>query len=238
VHQIECPEKSALAELVLEPADVAVHQWLHEGVGASCGDALVFPQFGHHVRGKRYRDLREQRPDRLTGCAFMRGIAIGVQKADGDRLDPVGHELARRVTDRCEIDLSYHQPVAIHPLRHLQTAAAVHQRFRVLQEEVLNVVALLRAHLQDIAKSPGGDQPKFRPFPLDQRIGHQCSAVHDFADIGEMQSRAATISSSPSSAPTEGSSGVVRNLCSRISARSASSRMKSVKVPPMSKPIR
>src|SRR5262249_28042171 len=41
-----------------------------------------------------------------------------------------------------------------------------------------------------------------------------------------------------SSAPTEGSSGVVRHLCSRMVQRSLSSRMKSVNVPPMSKPMR
>ena len=45
-------------------------------------------------------------------------------------------------------------------------------------------------------------------------------------------------SARPSKAPTDGSCGVVRHLCSWISRRVVSSNMKSVKVPPMSKPMR
>ena len=48
----------------------------------------------------------------------------------------------------------------------------------------------------------------------------------------------ATIAASPSIAPTAGSAGVVRRLCSRNDPSRASASTKSVNVPPMSNPIR
>ena len=144
-----------------------------------------------------------------------------------------------RRADLGGIERRQHVAVAIHALRHFEAVAARHERVGELQEQVVDVVALLGAHLEDVAEAARGDQAEARAAALDQGVGDERGAVHDVADVGEGQiRRIAAVRSRPSSAPIDGSCGVVRHLCRRMSLRCVSSRMKSVKVPPMSKPMR
>src|SRR3712207_8402006 len=45
-----------------------------------------------------------------------------------------------------------------HPLVYLDPPPTRHQRLRVLQEQVVNVVALLAPHLQDVAETLGREE--------------------------------------------------------------------------------
>ncbi len=73
--------------------------------------------------------------------------------------------------------------------------AARHERVGELQEQVVDVVALLGAHLEDVAEAARGDQAEARAAALDQGVGDQGGAVHDVADVGEGQVCAACSSS-------------------------------------------
>ena len=88
-----------------------------------------------------------------AGCAFVRGVAVGVQEADGDRLDAFGAQRARGGAHRGGVERGQNVAVAVHPLGDFQAVAARHQRFGELQEQVVDVVALLGAHLQDVAEA-------------------------------------------------------------------------------------
>ena len=57
------------------------------------------------------------------------------------------------------------------------TQGTWHQRRRVFEEDIIDVVALLPADFQGIAKPLRGDQAGLRPFALDDGVGNQCSAV-------------------------------------------------------------
>ena len=120
----------------------------------------------------------------------MRRIAIGVQEADGDRLHPVGRQLPRRRPHRIEIQRHDGIAITVHPLRHFKPAAARHQRIGILQEQIVNIVALLSAHFEHVAKALGGDQPELRAPAFDQRVGDQGRAMHDIADIAKRDARA------------------------------------------------
>ena len=64
-------------------------------------------------------------------------------------------------------------------------------------------------------------RPSRAPLRSISGVGDQRRAVHDLADVGERRCRPACSSSArPSSAPTDGSCGVVRHLCRRMSVRS------------------
>jgi len=49
MHQGQCAAEATLPKFTLQPANVTIHQGLHEGVGAGGDQALVFPQFGDDV---------------------------------------------------------------------------------------------------------------------------------------------------------------------------------------------
>ena len=117
----------------------------------------------------------------------MRGIAIGVQEADGDRLDAVGDQALRHRAHFGGVERRQHVAVAVHALRHLQPMAARHQRVGEAQEQVVDVVALLGAHLEDVAEAARGDQAEPRAAALDQGVGDQRRAVHHVADVGKRE---------------------------------------------------
>ena len=80
-----------------------------------------------------------------------------------------------------------HVAVAIHAFRYFEAMAARHEWVGELQEQVVDVVALLGAHLEDVAEAARGDQAEAGAAALDQGVGDQGGAVHDVADVGERQ---------------------------------------------------
>ena len=59
------------------------------------------------------------------------------------------------------------------------------QRFWELQEQVVDVVALLGTHLQRVAKALCRQKPDAAAASFDDRVGDERRAVHDMADIGD-----------------------------------------------------
>ena len=153
---------------------------------------------------------------------------------------PVGDQALRRGAHLVRIERHQHVAVAVHALGHLQAVAARHQRVGELQEQVVDVVALLGAHLQDVAEAARGDQAEAGAAALDQRVGDQGGAVDDHRRCRRASARPLRSSSVEALQRADRRD---RRAWSGICAggfpsRRASSRMKSVKVPPMSKPIR
>ncbi len=58
-----------------------------------------------------------------------------------------------------------------------------HQRLGKLQAQVIQVIALLLANIERVAKALGDQHADTRPPPFDQRIRDQCRAVYDFGDV-------------------------------------------------------
>ena len=76
-------------------------------------------------------------------------------------------------------------------LRHGEPEGARHQRLRLLDGEVILVVAALGRDIERVAKAVGGDQRGARAAPLDDRVGGERRAVDERVDVGEMQARVA-----------------------------------------------
>ena len=87
MHQAERPTEAARGQVGLEVGDVAVDQRLHVGVGAGGHRARIFAQLGDDLAGKRYRQIRKLAPDELARGPLVRGIGIGMQKAQRERID-------------------------------------------------------------------------------------------------------------------------------------------------------
>ena len=76
-----------------------------------------------------------------------------MQEADGDRLGTFRAQAQRCGTHFRRIERGQNVAVAVEPFGHFKAVAARHQRFGELQEQVVDVVALLGAHLQDVAEA-------------------------------------------------------------------------------------
>ncbi len=173
LHQPQRAAKSAGRQLSFQPPEITVGQRLHIGIRAGRGEALVFPKFRDHGRRNRNGNFRQHGADGFGCRTLVGGVAVAVQETNGNRLDAISGKLGGGAAHVTEVDRLHHVAVAIHALAHFQPAVARHQRFGELQGQIIDVVALLRAHFENVAKSGCGQQTKFRAFALDQGIRHE-----------------------------------------------------------------
>ena len=91
--------------------------------------------------------------------------------------------------------------------------------------------AVAPAHLQHVAEAARGDDADLRAAPLQQRVGADGGAVHDRADAGGAAERRSPLRKPCASSPRRDGTFAVRNV-----RAAASSRNRSVNVPPTSTP--
>ena len=91
--------------------------------------------------------------------------------------------------------------------------------------------AVAAAHFQHVAKAARGDDADLRPAPLQQRVGADGGAVHDRVDRGSAAERFRPLRKPCASSPRRDGTLAVRKR-----PAAASSRNRSVKVPPTSTP--
>jgi hypothetical protein len=155
-----------------KPAQVAIDERAHVGVGDRGRGSLELPDLGRHLRRYGHRKMREVTPNHVGYCSFVGRIAVGMQEADGDGLDAFVGEIQHLFSDGVEVGSPQGLAVARHPLAYFYPPSTGHQRSRVLEEEVVDVVALLAPHLKHVLKAAGGEQRGFDPTPLYDRVGH------------------------------------------------------------------
>ena len=185
MHQRQRSREGAGRKLALKPLQVAPHQRLDIGIRRGGDEALVFPDLGNDLARQRNGQLRAGLADDAAGFLLMRGVAVAVEEADRDRLAAGGFQLAGGLAHRIRIERGDHIAIAVDTLGHFEAVFPRDQRIGEGQEQVVDVVALLRPHLEDVAEAFGGDQAELGALALDHGIGDQCRAVDDVADIGQ-----------------------------------------------------
>ena len=128
--------------------------------------------------------VRELRAHELARRVLVHGVGVRVQEADGERVD-AGRldQVADRRTGALQVQGCDHPSVVIHPLRHLPAQAPGYERVGPCESEVEQVVALLEAHVEDVAEPRGHQHAGPRAAPLDDRVGDQRRAVRDRLDL-------------------------------------------------------
>ncbi len=135
------------------------------------------------------RQTRQTRGDQRGDALLMRRVGEAVQKTNGDRLDAGAFDLAEDAFGIRLVERRHHAALRIHPLLDAPTPAPRHQRRRQVDIDVILLEAVLVADLDGVAEAVGGNEGGARTLALDQRIGRQCRAVNDDADIAGRQSR-------------------------------------------------
>ena len=112
----------------------------------------------------------------------MGGVHVAVQKADGDAAHGLRTQAGNQGFNVGLGQGQQHLAACVEAFVHRQAQPTRHQRRRQVDVEVVLLIAVLVAHLDDVAEALGGDQRRRRPLLLDQQIGGQGGAVYDRGD--------------------------------------------------------
>ena len=123
------------------------------------------------------------RGDDLRRAPLVRRIAKTVEIADADRLDPLVAKLATSRRTQSSSSAASTLPSAADPLGHIEAQVARHQRFRQIEIQIIEFVAMLAADLDGVAKTRRGEERRHRALALDQRVGHQGRAMNKRAAL-------------------------------------------------------
>ena len=131
--------------------------------------------------------------------------------------------------ERGRVERDLDAAVGAHPLAHREPQRARYELLGRGHAEVVAIVLEPLAHLDDVAVALGGQEAKAGALAFEERVGRDRGAVDDAVGLGEEGggSSPSTAASAvrPSRTPTEGSSGVSRNLGQgRVSRRRRSRR--------------
>ena len=110
-----------------------------------------------------------------------------MQETDSDRFHAILHERLRRAADAVKIERGDDAAVAVHALGHFEPPPARHQRIGIAQKKVVDVIALLCAHLEEVTESRRRHETQSCALALDKRVADERCAMHDLADVGESE---------------------------------------------------
>ncbi len=189
LHRVGGAREPARLGALLDLGEVAVEDGLHVGVEDRGARALVLAHLARHVPGGGDRDAREPLLQARLRRALVVGVRVGVQEADGDRLDlqlgaAVGHRVERVHVERLE-----HLARAVDALGHLEAQPARHERLRLVVAEVVHVRPVAAADEEDVAEAAGRHERGARALALGDRVDHDRAAVDEERRLGEVHPR-------------------------------------------------
>ncbi len=200
----------------------------------------IFLDLRQHVAGARDKDVRQRAPQPLFSGDLVRGVAIGVQIADGD-----GGRAG--LPDRCDggvergiVERRQHRAVGAQAFTHTKPQLTRHQRRRRRRAQVVAVVLQPFAHFQNVAMAFGGEQRDLAPLRSSSALVATvapCTMRCVCASVSPRVSPSLPASSSsPLSTPMDWSCGVDGDFANEV-APCSSMATRSVKVPPTSMPM-
>ena len=171
------------AQAGFEVLQVAAHGGQQIGVHHRGAGALVFLALGQHRIGRRHQQLGEALAQDRLDALLVRGIAVAVDQADGDRLDARGHELLAGRNHARLVQRLDHAAVGRDALDDLQPMPARHQGLGLVPGEIEHVGHADAPDLQHVAEAARGDQPGPGAGALQDGVGADRGAVQHLLDI-------------------------------------------------------
>ena len=168
----------------------------------------------------------------------MRVVEKGEQQRHRDGLQ-LG--IADRLDQRRQFVLGqrrHHVALRIDPFGDLEPLAPRHQHRGSVLQQVVQIGARRSPQFQEVAEAARGDEAGARALVLQQRVGHHGGGVRQQRHVGRIDRFASSPCRMPSITAWPKSCGVVGSLAIAMRPVASSTSATSVKVPPMSMPIR
>ena len=108
----------------------------------------------------------------------MRIVRVGMHETDCNRLDTFRDQFFRRRAERILIQRPQDISFRVDPLVHRLPKESRCERFRLLEKQIVEVIANLAPHLERVPEPFCRDQSDFGSLTFDNRIGDEGRAVH------------------------------------------------------------
>ena len=158
--------------------DVRVHQRRH--------GALVLAELGEDLGRDRHRQVGRDGGGDLGDHPLVAPVRVGVQQADGQRLDAVRDQLLDRLAHRRLVDRLDDRAVGADPLGHLAHVARVGERLGLLvdHEAEQRPRRPRLGEVEDVPEPARDDQADERAAPLEHGVRGDGRAVEDRVELG------------------------------------------------------
>ena len=179
VHDIEFTREATFAQALADLGEIGVDQGLYVGIGRCRTCPLVLLDLRQHIGGQRHREFRGLGRKHLSNGAFVLGIGVGIQQAHGHRNRLRRPQLRNDRAHLFQRRAFEHRTFGRNPLGNLHAQRTGDQGLRVLDLQVVDVVAEFVPHLEHVAEPAGGDERGDRSAPFDQRVDDERGPVHE-----------------------------------------------------------
>ena len=183
-HDREITGKADLAEALREARHVAADLRPDVGVDHRGRHPLELAVLAQDLVRQRQVRVGDLPADHLAGDLLVLGVDVGVQEADGDRLDPVGAQRGAGFGDAGAIERHVHLARAQQPLVDLAREVARHQRPVTVKEQAISLRPVAAADDVYVARAAGDHEAGLGAFSLDQRVDGDGRAVDQLVDGG------------------------------------------------------
>ena len=173
----------SLAKARLQGLNIALHDRKHVGVDHRGGGALVLPDLPQDSAGKAERQVGMFSPDQAGQSFLVLRIGVGVDQADGQRLDAGGADLVDHLLGLPAIQGMNDRAPRVHPFGDFPAQAPRDQVGRLVPVPVVELGHSDAPQLQHVPKPLGGNQGGAGSAALQQGVGGHRGPVDDFLDL-------------------------------------------------------
>ena len=212
----------------------------HVGVHARRQRPLVLAELGQDVGAERHREARVEALDDRPDLLLVRGVHVGVDQRDGQRLDARLDEVAHDLLDLRLVDRDDDLAARVQALDRLARVGERRRRIGLDHDDPPRERArrLGAGEMEDLAEARRRDQPDARALRLEHRVRRDGGAVEDVLQLVDADAR--LVADPPHAG--EHALGRIMGRRRRLDAELArrrcprDTRKRSVNVPPTSTP--
>ena len=158
LHDQELAAEAGGLEVLAHLAEIAPHPRPHIGVGGRRRGALELAVFLRQLVRRGDEQLRMALRDDRLHALLVRGIAVGVQKQDRDRLHALRHRVGDGRAHLLLVELDQHLALGVDALADLVAQVALDQRLVPAEEQIVGFRPVDAADLVDVAKALRGEE--------------------------------------------------------------------------------
>ena len=188
LHHQEVAVEAGGVEMIAHLAEIAPHPRTDIGIGRGGGGALELAIFLRELVRGGDEEVRMALLDDLFHPLLMRGVAVGVQEQDGDRLHPLLDSIGDGGAHLLLVERDQHLALRVDTLADLVAQVALDQRLMPAEEQIVGFRPIDAPDLVDVAKALRGDERAARAAALEDGVDRDRRAVEEELGRAELRS--------------------------------------------------